>query len=267
MHAEQRVLVTRPAGQADGLIACLRDLGLAVTHLPMLVLETIDPLPGADRQRLLDLDNYDDLIFISANAAQYGVAAIRDYWPQFPVRQQYWAVGASTAAVLSAEGLTAQYPASNMSSEGLLALPGLQDPGERRMLIIKGEGGRDALRAALAGRGARVDTLSCYRRRAPDLDAAEYRDAWGDDPPQLLLVSSGEGLENLARLLSPGENTNVAHTTIIVPSARVAEQADALGWRDIRRAENASDAAVLVAVEAWLRDAGRESFGENSSID
>lgn len=251
MHAEQCVLVTRPAGQAAGLIAGLREMDFAALHLPMLVLEPIDPLPGSERQRVLDLDRYDDLVFISANAAQFGLALIDDYWPQYPAGQQCWAVGATTAAALASAGLAPQYPERDMSSEGLLALLGLQDLSDRRVLIVKGEGGRDTLRRTLVERGAQVDTLSCYRRVAPSLDPQECQARISAEKPQLLLVSSGEGLANLSQLLRPGENTNLADTAMIVPSPRVAEEAAALGWRVVHRAENASDAAVLAAVRQW----------------
>lgn len=251
MHAEQRVLVTRPAGQSERLIAGLRELGCDVSHLPMLRLVPCDPLPGSEKQRLLDLDLYSDLLFISSNAAHFGLALIDDYWPQFPVGQRYWAVGESTARVLEARGLDVSWPDHDMTTEGLLALPGLQQAGDRKMLIVKGEGGREALREALEARGARVDTLSCYRREAPELAPEAVQEKLMDTPVSLILISSGEGLDNLSRLLQLQENTNLADTALIVPSERVARRAEELGWRQVSRAGNASDDAMLAAVREW----------------
>jgi uroporphyrinogen-III synthase len=251
MGASSRVLVTRPAGQADTLLAALESLGFAPEHLPMLAIDPLDPLPGPERQKVLDLDRYDHLVFISANAARIGLERIDELWPQYPLGQHYWAVGASTTRVLAASGLTAGTPATDMSSEGLLALPGLAALHGQRVLIVKGEGGRDLLASALRERGAQVDTLCCYRR-APAVHAPErVRELLLDPAVELVLVSSGEGLELLSGLLQPRENTNLAKLTLVVPSPRVVVLAQELGWRKILRAENASDDAMLAAVVAW----------------
>lgn len=262
MPAEQWALITRPEGQAEPLIAGLAARGLNSLHLPMLTLQPLDPLPARERQRVLDLDRYQHLIFISSNAARFGLAAIDDYWPQYPEGQQYWAVGGSTAGVLEAAGLSVITPEVDLSSEGLLALPGLQRVDGERVLIIKGEGGRDLLQRRLGERGAEVHTLSCYRRGPPTLAADECQARLAEQPVQLILISSGEGLAQLSRLLQPQENTNLAGITIIVPSARVAEQASALGWRAVRTAHSASDDAMLEAVSAWQHAQGPSSGGD-----
>lgn len=242
-----RVLVTRPEGQASGLLASLRERGFATLHLPMLAIEALEPLPAAQRQRLRELDRYRHLIFISANAVRFGLALIDAYWPQYPERQRYWAVGESTAAALEAAGLTVQRPGRDMRSEALLAMPALRSPGGERVLLVKGEGGRDLLQRTLAQRGALVQALECYRRVAPSLDAAACRERLAAAPVDLILISSGEGLQHLSRLLTPKEHTNLADTALIVPSPRVAQQAVDLGWRRVRCAENASDAAMVRA--------------------
>jgi uroporphyrinogen-III synthase len=246
-----RVLVTRPAGQADGLLAALRAGGWQVAHLPLIAIEALDPLPPAARQRILDLDRYAHVIFVSANAARIGLEHMLDLWPQWPAQQRYWAVGASTAATLEAAGLRADSPASDMSSEGLLAMPGLVDVGGEACLLVRGEGGRTKIADTLRERGARVDELPCYRRDAVEYGQADMDELLRGGPIDLLLVSSGEGLEQLSRLLRPREGTNLAGTTLIAPSPRVASRARELGWRRVDIAENASDQAMLLAAERW----------------
>ncbi|EED31586.1 uroporphyrinogen-III synthase [gamma proteobacterium NOR5-3] len=253
MTAEQRVLVTRPAGQADSLMCSLRNAGFTPLHMPMLTIEAIDPLPGVQRQRVLDLDRYEHVIFVSANAARLGMACLGDYWPQLPQGQIYWAVGESTALCLEAEGLQVTRPASDMSSEGLLAMPGLADLRSQQVLIVKGEGGRKFLEQQLRERGAKVDSLECYRRSFAEHDAKACRDVIAMPELALILISSGEGLERLSGLLQPREHTNLARTTLLVPSPRVAQQASQLGWERVEQAENASDAAMLAAATTWRK--------------
>lgn len=252
MGAEGRVLVTRPAGQADGLIRALREAGWQTRHLPLLFIEPIEPLDGVMRQRILDLDRYDHLIFVSANAARIGCERIEELWPQWPVGQHYWAVGRSTAQLLAQAGLAATCPEVDMSSEGLLALEGLDGIRGQRCLLVRGEGGRTLIAETLRERGAEVDDLCCYRRGVVEYDE-EALAAVRDGSPDLLLVSSGEGLERLSGLLKPREHTNLAGATLLVPSARVAKVAERLGWRDVQTVENASDVAMLAAVEQWRR--------------
>ena len=249
MGAERRVLVTRPADQAAALVAALQDAGWQTLHLPLLHIEPIDPLPAALRQRIIDLDRYDHLVFVSANAARIGLACFGDFWPQWPAGQRCWAVGESTARVLEAAGLTVVRPESDMSSEGLLALPGLADLAGQRVLIVRGEGGRDLIATTLRERGAVVDGFACYRRAPVPHDAAEVVARLQATPVDLIMASSGEGLELLTGLLRPREHTTLAAITLLVPSPRVAALARELGWRRARTAENASDPAMLAAAQ------------------
>ncbi|MFT4767204.1 MAG: uroporphyrinogen-III synthase [Glaciecola sp.] len=253
MSAEPRVLVTRPLDQADSLMSSLGKAGFTPLHMPMLTIDPVDPLPGVQRQRILDLDRYEHVIFVSANAARLGMACIHDYWPQLPLGQIYWAVGESTALCLEAEGLQVARPKSDMSSEGLLAMPGLADLQSQQVLIVKGEGGRKFLEQQLRERGAKVDSLECYKRGLAVQDAQECRDLVAMQELALILVSSGEGLERLSGLLQPREHTNLAMITLLVPSLRVAEQAGQLGWERVEQAGNASDSAMLAAATTWRK--------------
>ncbi len=261
MGADCRVLVTRPATQSASLVAALESQAFSVARLPLLAIEAFDPLPGPERQRVMDLDRYQHLVFISANAARIGLDCIHDFWPQLPVGQRYWAVGVSTATVLEEAGMVVERPEKDMSSEGLLALPGLAAVDQQRVLIVRGVGGRQLIATTLEERGARVDSLCCYRRRPVDYDGAQLRRDLAASPVHLILVSSGEGLGLLSGLLQPQEHTNLARTTLLVPSPRVAKDAEAQGWQQVITVDNASDEAMLAAAQAW-RDAhpGRDGF-------
>lgn len=250
------VLVTRPAGQAAPLIAALEAQSYAVYHQPLLELQPVAQLSGENRQRVLDLDHFQHVLFVSANAVRYAMAQIEDYWPQLPVGLHWYAVGERTAALLKSHGLRVNAPASDMSSEGLLALPSLVEVDGERVLIVRGEGGRTRLREELTRRGARVEELACYRRCLPPLrpgELAEKLHAW---QIEYALISSGEGLANLLELLSPEETTNFMGIMLIVPSERVARMAREAGFNRVKCAENASDGAMLGALKICKSSSG-----------
>lgn len=253
-----RVLVTRPPGQADELCAAVAAAGFPVRHLPLLELRPNEELPAGQRQLLLDLDRCQHVIFVSTNAVRYGMGWIESFWPQLPQGIHWLAVGDATARLLASFGVRAQAPGREMTSEGLLALPVLQQVAGQRVLLVKGEGGRDAITTALSHRGARVDQLVCYRRVRPLLAEGELAEKLLHWRIGLIMISSGEGLANMLALLSPEETSKFIGTTMLVPSARVAQMARAAGFSHVLTAENASDSAMLSALQAWQTTAGEK---------
>lgn len=244
------VLVTRPAGPAsDGLCTLLRARGYSTHTQPMLELHAAQELTSAQRCLVRDLDQYHHVVFISANAARFGLDCLQSSWPQWPTGLHWYAIGDATARLLSARGIRALVPGEEMTSEGLLALPALQQLDKHRILIAKGEGGRGALLKAFTERGAQVDELACYRRECPQLAAGELAARLQRWQPAAVLISSGEGLQNFTQLLRPAESTTVGATYMVVPSDRVARMAQEMGFRNICIAKNASDDAMIRALE------------------
>jgi len=219
------VLVTRPAGRAEGLLARLRELGADPVLFP-----TLDILPPADpialARHLADLAIFDLAVFVSPTAVQYGLAGIESW----PAGLRAAGVGQATAAALRAAGiLPVLAPREGADSEHLLALPELADMAGRRVLIFRGEGGRELLANTLAARGATVDYAECYRRGLPVADPAPLLDAWRRGGIQAVTVLSSQGLDNLFTLLSEDNAGLIRATPLFAPHARIAEHAHALG--------------------------------------
>ncbi|MFT4613674.1 MAG: uroporphyrinogen-III synthase [Bacteroidia bacterium] len=257
MTAERAVLVTRPAGVAnDHLCEILAAAGYEASSQPLLELRALAPLPAPARSLVQSLDNYEHVIFISTNAVGFGMLAIENYWPQLPVGLSWYAIGEATATLLQEHGISAITPGSLMTSEGLLAVPQLQAIAGQRVLIVKGEGGREALARTLRDRDATVDELACYQRYCPTLAPGDLARRLQNDNIGAVLLSSGEGLANMRQLLSPAETTKFTSLYLVVPSDRVAKLALEAGFKQIVIAENASDAAMLRALGDWQRSSG-----------
>jgi len=246
------VLVTRPAGQADTLCHMLDAAGIRAVHQPLLEIAPLTQLSAPSRRALYALDRFDHIIFISTNAVRFGMDAIEAIWPQLPVGPHWYAVGAATARAVAAWSVRVTTAPGAMDSEALLALPALADVAGERVLLVKGEGGRDQLRTVLQARGAVVEELRCYQRRCPELAPGALAALLARENIALIALSSGEGLQNLLALLAVDELSKLFAGQLVVPGERLAAAARALGATAVAVADNATDAAMSAAIiAAW----------------
>ena len=223
------IVITRPARQAAGLAREIAALGGRSLVFPVIVI--LPPIDvAALRAVQWSLARYDIAIFVSANAVEYGVGDPAAW----PARILTLAPGPGTAAALAAAGIAnARVPATTMDSEGLLALPELLDVAGKRIVIFRGDGGRELLRNALEARGATVVQVECYRRAKPQSGAADLIDAWRDKRIDAVSLTSGEGLDNLWSILGGEGREHLAATPAFVPHASIAERARELGLRQV----------------------------------
>jgi uroporphyrinogen-III synthase len=249
----QVTLITRPEAQQNSLRAAIERKGGEWLSLPLLrILPLTDLDLQAARQHVQDLDNYDVLVFVSLNAASLGAELITDLWPQLPVQQSIIAIGKSTAKLV-ADLLACEVicPEAGSDSEAVLAIPELQQLADKRIGIFRGQGGRELLAATLRERGASVDYIEVYKREQVQLDAADAADVAAFAAPDkidAITVHSGESLHSLAGLLSSARKSILA-IPIVVPSARVAKQAEQSGFKQVVNAHGADDASMIKALE------------------
>src|SRR5207248_1440663 len=135
------------------------------------------------------------------------------------------ALGAEFLARGAAGIPNARVPATTMDSEGLLALPELVDVAGKRIVICRGDGGRELLRTALEARGATVVQVECYRRAKPQSGAEGLIDAWRDKCVDAVTLTSGEGLDILWSILGSEGREHLAATPAFVPHESIAERA------------------------------------------
>ena len=137
-------------------------------------------------------------------------------------------------------------PAERLDSEGLLALPELQNVAGWRVLIFRGDGGRELLGDTLRARGATVEYAACYRRSKPQQDIAVLLDA----APDALTVTSSEALDYLWQMLGDAQRDSVCGIPLFVPHKRIADLAQRQGWWQVRLTD-AGDDGLLFALTAW----------------
>lgn len=267
-----RILITRPEAQASVWAQQLTAQGFDSVCVSLLELAplTLPEQTQAIKNKILDLDLYQKIIFVSQNAVHYGMQWIEDYWPQIPVRIDFFAVGSTTAKTLAAYGLPVQDLAvgdqAGMTSETLLQAPHLQQVAGEKILIMRGCGGRGHLADELRARGARVDYCELYQRLLPESAFTQWRElltnvaAWHQQPT-VISLHSGESLENLVLLMQRLEEALPQHnirslllaTSVLVPSERVANAATTAGFTKCIVAQNATDAAMTASLLNYYR--------------
>lgn len=235
------ILNTRPAHQAAELTAALRAAGFIVSELPLLEI-VVRELEPAQQRLLLDLDRYDGVFFISANAVRSGLDAVAGFWPQWPWLLKTYAVGHASAELLAAEGLDVEIPLGRADSEGLLQLPALQDVADKRFLIMRGVGGRELLRRALEARGAQVDVLELYRRELPSVARQQWQSL--TQVPDIVLLTSPDALRHWQQVAGAA----AVEPLWLVASTRMAELGLAAGAR-VLEAQGADKISLLHALE------------------
>jgi uroporphyrinogen-III synthase len=242
--AGRRVLITRPGEQALALARLVREAGGDPVCVPAIEIhELADPASFhavADR-----LESFDLAIFVSRNAVIRALDLLGGR--PWPAGLKVATVGQGSRAELEQRGFADVIaPVAQPDSEALLALPALAAVRGSRVLIFRGEGGRELLGQELMARGASVEHAACYRRVVPD--GARMRSAWALGM-EAVTVSSAEGLANLFTMLGKDAAPRLSSVPLFVPHARVAGEAQRRGLERVIIAGpgDAEVAAALVA--------------------
>lgn len=251
-----KVVITRPRAQAEPLARAVAALGREPVVLPLLEIQPL-PDPAPLRQALALLPEYDLVAFVSPNAIEAAFAHIAAWPAGVPVA----VVGEGSRAALARHGLTDETatiysppPGQPSDSEHLLQAIDLVRLAGRRVLIVRGESGRELMPEAFAAAGALVTTVAAYRRATPALspELAERLRALLATPNDWVITSSEalRGLAALVHALDPVDGVvKLQQQHLIVPHARIAETACALGLTRLTQAAS-GDAGVLAALQS-----------------
>lgn len=248
--AQLRVAVTRPAAQAESLCMLLEQHGAEVLRLPLQRIEAL-PSSAALEHALQQARSADQWIFTSANAVRHARGRLG------AAPKPTIAVGPATAAALAAQGdESVTQPADEHNSEGVLALPQLQQVRGQQIALISGVGGRDMIEQTLRARGASVERIAVYRR--VDVSYAPLQLETLLAPVQAIVITNGEALQRLAAAMTGAARAALLEKQLVVPSRRVVEQASQLGFTvSPLIPERLLDAACLQCLERWWSGRGR----------
>lgn len=256
-----RVLVTRPALQAQALYDAFTTLGAQVMSLPAIEIKAAALASGNSSSKTTRVDwlkrlaGFDSIIFVSPNAVLYGTALMLAQG-DIPDKLKLVTIGkASADKLFQCTGRTPDiFPLNEFSSEALLALKPMQTEfvSGKNILIVRGNGGREYLANKLQQRGAKVEYAEVYQRCLPQMDDKTLAKIWGFEPPHIITITSAEGLKNLLQLVGLRYRGLLRNTPLVVVTQSMIPLARDLGFsNDVIVADKASNKALVDGVIQW----------------
>ena len=239
-----KVLLTRPKGSNDSMIQSLNQLGIEAIETPLMEIEPVQPCQSDIEQ----VQQADKIIFISQHAVFHSTSFIDDV-----AEKPVFAVGQRTAQALKQQGiLSFVADSASQDSEGLLVLPELKSVDKQNIVIVRGRGGREKLAKELSARSANVRYCEVYQRVFPKLDEQFVCQRWQQQGIDTILITSGEMLANLLRLVPDEQLEWLKQCRLIVPSNRVVKMAQDAELNKVSNAGGAGESAMLSRLQQFI---------------
>ncbi len=226
------VLITRPTILSSRIAKQLAVLGAAPFVFPTILIE-----PSVDREqlktKLASLLGVYAVIFVSPSAVEITlVDGIK-----LPYSIKVFAPGLGTAEELNLHGVdNVLTPLRNFDSEGLLQLTDLQavHVNGRRILIFRGNGGRELLREELAQRGAQVEVITTYHRCIPTTPPTRLLELLTAKKVTAISIMSSSAVINLVAQVPALDRKHMLFSLPVYAShKRIKAAAEALGFLSV----------------------------------
>ncbi len=236
------VISLRPLGQHDAVRRAAARAGMGCVALSTMRIVLRDDAQA--RRRLRDALAAPRVVFTSPNAVRAAAAMA-------PLRrkrsQRHFAIGAGTAAALRRAGIDEVHVPARADSEALLAMDALRDIAGLRVGLVTAPGGRDRIEPGLRKRGAQVVRADVYARQAQAPTSRAFAALRAARGRWAIALSSGEALRTLMDHAPADLALKLRAARILAGSERLADEARALGFRDLRVAAGARPADLVAA--------------------
>jgi uroporphyrinogen-III synthase len=244
----RRIVVTRPRHQALGLSERIRAAGGVPVWFPTIDIEPLEDNSALDAA-LARLAEFDLAVFVSGNAVACACARLKEGWP---ASVPAGATGPGTAQTLAEHGVAQVItPPARFDSEGLVAELDRLGRKPQRVLVVRGEGGREYLADTLRARGAQVECVASYRRVPSLSDPAIIGRLAAAHELDGLVVASSEGGDRLIELLGADALPWLNSAPVFVPHARIETHLRARGLARVVLTEG-GDAGLMAGMQSYF---------------
>jgi uroporphyrinogen-III synthase len=253
------IVITRPQDQAQTLGQSIQSAGGEAFYFPLIEIAGLENYSTFE-QTIAQLDQFDLIIFISSNAVQNAMPRIAKCWPDLPSKCQFAAIGPVTAQALKEAGVTQVLtPETRFDSESFLAMESMQHMQGKKVLIVRGVGGRELLANTLEARGAKVQFAECYQRINPQKNLDFLLTLAKKHSCHAIVITSSEAMQHYLTMLESSRVAKLSQAdyhllqkvNICVNHARIAEH-PLLKNFNVHIASTAGDAAMLDCITKAL---------------
>jgi uroporphyrinogen-III synthase len=247
----QVILNTRPVHQQADLSALLESDGAQVLSFAAIDIQAL-PSSASLQGLAQKISQFDIVIFVSRNAVDAAFNWIDNAVPE-KVRLAVIGEASRIALAQKVPHLDRRLISSEpYNSEALLDAEELQSVAGMKVLILRGQEGRNLLGGTLQARGAEVSYCEVYRRALPNLQSNVFSLLVEPVFPTLVILTSNEGMQNLMQLVDSGSSQRLCRTPWLLISERMRESALDLGHNaPIVIARSASDNGIHQTICEW----------------
>lgn len=276
------LVVTRPSGQASALTEALQTAiaSMAASHpepgwqapqiigLPLLtIVPKSDPQVAAAIRAAMQ--TADLAVFVSPNAIECTMRVLDDDWQSIAQRPiPIGVVGQSSYHALERHGIGAETNAptpiwmpgnpAQWDSEGLWDAIQNRFPSwaGRRVVVFRGDGGREWLADQLQSVGAQVEAIAVYSRIPLSESSPQWEKVLNANTDEALwILTSSEAVRHLGAVLEQqGRQDYLSSASALCPHHNIARSANEIGFGAVLECHS-GDAALVKAALTWLEAA------------
>ena len=169
-----------------------------------------------------NIKTYQHIIFISTNAVHFFLERVKKLSLQIPKNLIFSSIGPTTKLLLQKKlSVDVHSPIKTFDSEHLLKEKIYNNVEGQKILIIRGEGGREALKNALEEKGGIVNYGECYVRKYVDIDLIQLKNDLVNYHHQFILFSSTNSAKHFIDQLHNIETDWLQNIKIIVNHKKI----------------------------------------------
>ncbi len=203
----KRIVITRPADQADGFAGCLSKLGGVPVKFPVIAVAPPDSWAAAD-SAIDHMERYEWVLFTSVNGVHAFMGRVLER--KRGIKEALaWVkictVGVRTAEAVEQYGLQVDFVPGEFRAEAIVA--GFQEMGAagEKVLIPRAQIGREILPEELVRMGMKVDVVPVYKIIRPETDVSWLKTMLQNNEIDVVTFTSGSCVRNFIEILGAEE--------------------------------------------------------------
>ena len=226
------LISSRPQGTNVQLSDDLKNSEIKLLSFPLTEIHPLNNYQIFDGV-IENIKTYQHIIFISTNAVHFFVERVKKLSLQIPKNLIFSSIGPTTKLLLQKKlSVDVHSPIKTFDSEHLLKEKIYNNVEGQKILIIRGEGGRETLKNALEEKGAIVNYGECYVRKYVDIDLNQLKNDLVNYHHQFILFSSTNSAKHFIHQLSKVDSRWLQNIKIIVNHKKIGQQLNKI-FKDI----------------------------------